>query len=192
MNYVFLFCSKLRVYLTEVPVLILLAIALRYNESSDELLKLYPLVIFLSLAVIFIAVYFFRAILISNSEIRLIGAFSSQDSADIAKDRMLTLTPVGGHSIRVELIGGADEEPAFEWMREENSAHRDISLFRGKAIGGTGAIRRVLAHFGMPEGDSFSEDGYSFENDNVIISTEVKDGNNVYVIKFKNDINGET
>jgi hypothetical protein len=188
MKNIFLFCSKLWVYLTELPVIFMLVIAVRYNESSEELLKLYPLITFLSLVIIFIAVYFFRVISVSAEEIRYHGLFSSKDSALITKDKTLYVTLISGHRLKLELFGDAGEEPAFEWMREEDVVHRDISLFRGKAIGGEATAERVLKYFGMPEGAPFGEVGYRFETDDVIIATDERDEGKTFSAKFKTTV----
>ena len=91
MKNVYLFCTRIAVYLTELPVLILLWTAMRYNDRSEEIFKLYPLIVILSLAVIFILVYFFRLISVSRDEIRYLGIFSSRDSALITEGKTLVI-----------------------------------------------------------------------------------------------------
>ena len=188
MKSIFLFCTKLRFYLTELPVIILLAIALRCNESSTEPLKLYPLITVLSLAIVFIAVYFFRAITLTHEEIRYHGLFSSKDSALITKDKTLRITVLGKRRLRLELFGDAGESPAFEWMRQEDVVHREICLFRGKAIGGMGTVSRILRNFGMESELDPTALGVLFEDDDVIISSEGSDSAGCYGIKFKRTI----
>lgn len=168
--------------------MILLAIAVRYNESSKALFKLYPLIAFLSLAIIFIAVYFFRAITVSREEIRYHGLFSSKDSALITKNKTLSLTLIGAKRISVELLGDAGETPAFEWMRQDDVVHREICLFRGKAIGGVGTVSKILVLFGMPEDADFKSDGFRFEDDNVEIFAENSDLGRTMKIHFKTTI----
>lgn len=185
MKNVFLFCTKLWVYLTEVPVLILLSIALRYNEGSKELFKLYPLIIFLSLAVIFIAVYFFRAITVSREEIRYHGLFSSRDSALITKNKTLRVTVLAKGGLRLELYGDAGETPAFEWMRQEDVIHREICFFRGRSLGRAGTVSKISALFGVPEDLDPTAEGFTYEDENISVLTEKKDAGTVVAIKFK-------
>ena len=60
------FSSRLWVYLTELPVILLLVVAVRNNDAADNVGKLYPLIILLGAVIVFIAIYFFRGVIISN------------------------------------------------------------------------------------------------------------------------------
>ena len=149
MKFKLLFCSKIWVYLTEVPVIILLLITRSFNDSSENLLKLYPLQIFLLLAMLFIFVYFFRIITVSYDEIRYHGLFSSRDSAAINKDKTLILTLKKGGRLTVELFGNDGEPPALDWLKDADYTPVDIYLFRGKAIGGKGRVKSLLKFYGV-------------------------------------------
>ena len=149
MKFKLLFCSKIWVYLTEVPVIILLLITRSFNDSSENLLKLYPLQIFLLLVMLFIFVYFFRIITVSYDEIRYHGLFSSRDSAAINKDKTLILTLKKGGRLTVELFGNDGEPPALDWLKDADYTPVDIYLFRGKAIGGKGRVRSLLKFYGV-------------------------------------------
>ena len=90
MKKIYLFCTKLRVYLLELPLLLLLAICYHYNDEMDNLFKLYPLMVFLVLLIIFIIIYFFRYLSISFESIENHGLFSNRDRALINKDKQKT------------------------------------------------------------------------------------------------------
>lgn len=185
MKNVFLFCTRIWVYLTELPVIFLLLVAVRYNEGSKELFKLYPLIIFLSLAIIFIAVYFFRMITVNREEIRYHGLFSSKDSALITKGKTLRIAFLGKGSLRLELYGDAGESPAFEWMRQEDVVHREICVFRGTALGGAATVSKILDLFGAPYDLPTESDGTLYEDENIRVFSEMGSIGRVVGINFK-------
>jgi hypothetical protein len=190
MKSVYLFCSRLWVYLTEIPVMILLWVTLSYNGESDDVFKFYPLIIFLSAAIIFIFVYFFRVISISCDEIRFHGLFSSKDSALISEGKTLALELSKAKTLKIMLFEDAGKEPAFEWMKAEDVIHRDICMFRGRAIGGAGTAKKILRFYGVPEESAkdVTLNGFSYEDENVKIST-LNDGELATIkIKFKKTI----
>ena len=187
MKSIYLLSTKLWVYLTEIPVLILLWVAISSNHLSNDLFKYYPLIIFLCLAVIFIMVYFFRMISISTDEIRYHGLFSSRDSAFIKENRTLVIKLKPNRNIGLELYGDAGVEPPFDWMKSEDAIHRDICLFRGRANGGAGTARRILRYFGVPEDklEGIAEEGFYFEDDTVRVDACRKNEISEIHLKFK-------
>ena len=190
MKSLYLLCTKPLVYLTELPVLILLTIALRYNSESDELFKFYPLIVFLSFAVIFILVYFLKVISVNFEEIRYHGLFSSRDSAFIGEGKSLVLLLKPKRNIGIELYGDAGKEPIFDWMKAEDVIHRDICLFRGKANGGIKTVKKIIGFF-ISEGEcpeTFVNDGFEYEDDNIRVSTSIKNECKMVTIKFKKTI----
>ena len=185
MKSIFLFCSNPLVYLTELPVILMLFITLQYHDKSTDLFKFYPLEIFLCLAIIFIAVYFFRVISISTDEIRYHGLFSSRDRAFIEKNKTLVLTLLPSHRIKTELYGGMGDEPVFDWMKKEEAIERDICYFRGKAMGGKRTAVKILRYFQLTdeEASTAMTDGYSVSNKLVSVSSQSK--NEVFEIKIR-------
>ena len=185
MKSVILFCSNPLVYLTELPVIIMLFITIQYHDQSTDLFKFYPLEIFLCLAIIFIAVYFFRVITISTDEIRSQGLFSSRDRATIEKDKTLVLTLAPHGKIKTELYGGMGDEPVFDWMKKEDAISRDICYFRGKAMGGKRTAKRILRYFELGEEEALAatEDGFCGYFKLVSVKTEQK--NEVTEIKIR-------
>ncbi len=186
MKSIYLFCTKIWFYLTEIPVLILLWVAIAHNGSSSDLFGFYPLIIFLILTAIFLAVYFFRMISISTDEIRYHGLFSSRDRDFIKENRTLVIAVMPAKNLRVELWGDAGREPAFDWMKPEDVEYRDICLFRGRALGGGRTVKKIAKYFTVPEDklESLLSDGYEFENNAVRVTTEQEDNLTYVKIHF--------
>jgi len=178
MKSVFLFCTKLRVYWCELPLFLLLALCIIYNEHSTGLYGLYLLGILCVAAIIFVFIYFFRAIAISFDEIRYIGLFSSRDRAVITEGKTVIIRVLGKRKLRITLFGNDGVNPGFDWMKATQNAPRDICLFRGKTIGGQGAIKRVLKFFGADACDFESiltEKSFSKSYENVTVTASIVD-----------------
>ena len=185
MKNIYLFCTKLWVYSIELPVILLFWLAVSLNEYSDLAVKFYPLIIMSALLILFIMVYFFRFISINNDEIRSHGIFSSKDSALIAENKTLVISLHPRRVIKLTLFSDPDEEPEFNWMKSESSAHREICVFRGKAVGGKRSAKRILKYFTLPDdelGRAFDEN-YRYENDAVKITSSAS--NEVFNISIK-------
>ncbi len=149
----FLSSTSIWAYWVELPLIALLVWAISFNGTFDNFMKLYPLIIALSLAIIFAAIYLFRLVKISYSEIRTVGWFSSRDSAIINEARRIKMKFIGGGKIKLSLIG-VDELAGFDWLKpEDESVRKEITLFRTLAYGGNAAARRVMRYFLIPEED---------------------------------------
>ena len=190
MKSIYFFCTKPWIYLTELPVLFMLWVAMIFNGQSEEIFKFYPLIIALSAAVIFIFVYFFRVISISYDEIRYHGLFSSRDSATIEENKTLVISVKPKFRLGFELYGDIGKEPIFDWMKAENAEHRDICVFRGKAIGGKSSALRTLKFFCVSTDDlnKCLDDGYFYEDNAIRVNTERKNEILEIKIKFKTTI----
>ncbi len=182
----------MRFYLTELPVIILFAIAYHYNSYSSTPAKLYPLMIFLGLTMIFILVYFFRAISISFEEVRYHGLFSSKDHSDITEGKELIFTLYGKRRIRVELFGNDGVSPDFDWIKNGESYEPiDIYLFRGKALGGRKKLSSLLRYFEVDaEGieSVFEKNDFSEEYEYVSLVSSKKEGEIAVRLKFKETV----
>ena len=187
MKSIYLFCTKPWVYLTELPVIILFWIAIHFNSYSEQTFKFYPLIIVCALAIVFIAVYFFRYISINNDEIRTHGVFSSKDNALISENKTLVITLRPRFNTKIELYSDAGEEPAFEWMKATDIVHRDICIFRGRFFGGAGSTKKILRYFTLSkqESDLAMQDGFAFENDAVKVTSGSENEQFKVTIKFK-------
>ena len=169
----YLFSTNPLMYLTEIPPIALLITCIIFNNRAVGDRKLYPLIIALSLAIIFIIVYLFRFIKISKEELRCIGPFSSHDTAIINKDKTLIITMLGHGRLRIALFGNDGQPPMFEGLRGEPSI--DIYLFRAKAVGTRRSVVSVLNYFGIPQEDAeraVLEEKYSSDYEDVILSAE--------------------
>lgn len=190
MKKIFLFSSRLRVYLTEIPPILLLIVSIKFNSGVDTLMKLYPLIISLSALSVFIAVYFFRGIVIGFDEVKCIGPFSSREKAIIAKDKKLVMTVLPKRRIRIELFGsGEDLAESCAWLKGDTSAH--INLFRAKANGNEKTVRKILKYFGISEGTLTSlmkNDSFTEELEDVTVSTEILNEAKTVSIEFKKTI----
>ena len=142
-------CTILRPFLVAAPLVLVMAAAIRLNDAVDTLVKLYPLIIACGAGIIFTFIYFFRGITVSKDEVRYIGVFSSRDSAVINEGKTLILTLKAKNKVAIDLYGNNGVNAELDWLRGE--AVRDTYLFRGKAIGGVGAVCSVLRFFGLPD-----------------------------------------
>ena len=152
MKKTFLFCTKPLFFLTEIPPVFLLIIAILQNSQADGILKLYPLIAVLSIAIIVIFLYFFRLISISNEEIQSVGIFSSRDHAIIDKDKTLTAIIKNNGYIKIEL-SEKTANSSFSWNKDNNQPLTDVNLYRERAVGGRGAVLKILKHFGVEKED---------------------------------------
>lgn len=139
------------VYMTEVPLIFFLVMAIINNNNADHIMKLYPLIIALSGIIIFIPIYFMRWIKISFEEIRCIGHFSGKDHVMISDNNRLSLTVTEDKRTKIELYGNSKDAVVYEWSR--NDAPTEINLFRKKALGGIKTVKRILKHFDISETD---------------------------------------
>ena len=149
---IYLFCTKPVMYLTELPLIILLAIAIAFNDTAGGLLKLYPLIITSIGVIVFIFIFFFRVISLSGEEIRIIGRFTSRDSAIINKGKRLTMTLDVRDKLKLELFENDGVLPELDFLRNDPSYKpQGLNLFREKAVFGQSALRRVLRYFGISD-----------------------------------------
>ncbi len=190
MKKTFLFASRLWVYLTEIPPIILLILCIKFNSGVDTLMKLYPLIVTLSALIIFIGVYFFRAVVIGFDEVKCIGPFSSRDKAIIAKDKALVITVLPKRRLRIELFGGGEDlAKSCTWLRGDTSPC--INLFRAKANGGERSVCRILKFFDIPKATFdmlMKKDGYSEDYKDLTVSSDTQNEAKTIKIQFKNTI----
>ena len=153
MKSTFLFSTKLAVYWVEIPIILLMTVAIHYNAHSSALLKLYPLIVFLGLAIAFVLVYFFRGIQVSYDEIRHVGLFSARESAMITEGKTIIIDLLKGGRLDVTLFGNDGKVAELDWLKDEEEP-LDIDLFKGKAIGGRYAALRLILLWGFTEADA--------------------------------------
>lgn len=183
-------CVILRPILVSIPLALLLAAAITLNTAVDTLLKLYPLIVFSALAIVFTFVYFFRVITLSKEEIKVIGPFSSKDSSIINEGKTLIITKRSGHRISIDLFGNNGVNAELDWLKNEQVVH-DIYLFKSNVIGGTGAILNILLYFGIDKSDAkniVSSSECSKEYADYTVSVSSPDGIQEIRIKFTNTL----
>lgn len=185
MKKVFLFSSHWSVYLTEIPVLALLAIVISVHDSAPSIVKFYPLEIVLGGVALLILLFFFRAVQISRDEIREIGRFSSRDKATIEEGKILVFTLARKKHLTVELYERSDAAPALPWAGDVSG---ETNLFRARTRGNIKAVHRTLLCFGVSpeEADAvlkaLPEKEIVFEN--VAIRAEVKHDVVIYRLRI--------
>lgn len=175
MKKTFLFCTKFTLYLIELPLILLLTLAIIFNNSVESPLGLIPLIVALAIFIVFVFVYFFRLVIISGEEIRVVGVYSSKDRATINEGKTIVLTMKRHGRILCELYG-VDDAPSLDWVSKEDFEDLEINLFRAKAVGTMLAVKRVLRYFEVST-DDFDEllsfDGREKVYENVSVHTEV-------------------
>ncbi len=186
MKKISLFCTGPLMYLTELPIIYLLYISIKYNSGLETALKLYPLIIALVGAIVFIFIYLFRVIIISTDMVKSAGPFSSKEKAVINEGKTLVLTPLSKGKVKVELFGSNEPLPEFNWAKGDEYENLEINLFRERAVGGIGTVRRVLKYFDVPEADInslFTEDKFEKSYESYDVSAERQ--NEIREIKIK-------
>ena len=149
MKKIFLFSTRLRVYWVLMPLLLLLSLCIRFNSKEAGTFMLYPLIILLIGGMVFICIYFFRAVRLSYDEIRHVGLFSGRDSAVITEGKALILEKIRGGRLHITLFGNDGVLPELSWLKSTTQAPRDISLFRGKVIWYSYSVKRILSFFAV-------------------------------------------
>ena len=185
----YLFCTKIWFYLSEIPLIFLLYVACYYNFTSDKPWQFIPLILILSAVIVFIGIYFFQIISVSNEMIRYHGLFSSRDSAIINKDKTLIITLKRRSYLGISLYGNDGKPPMFEGLRDEGSI--DIYLFRGRAVGGKGTAKSILRYFGISDVDidaTFANEKYSAETEDILLTAEHVEDIRQFRLKFKRTV----
>ncbi len=184
----FLFGTKIRFFWVLIPFFGVLSLAVSMNRYADNLLKLYPLIIFLGGCIIFTFVYFFRAVGIGFDEVRTVGLFSSRERVMINEGKTLVLTLLPKRRILVELFGNDGVLAELDWLKTDDSGTiQDINLLRAKAIGGKGSLVKILKFYGLSaeDADALLDDGTKYEDELVTVTTSENEAQNKQVhIKF--------
>ena len=187
---IYFFCTKLRMFLSVIPLGFMLAVCIIYNDELKTPIKLYPLIIALSLFILFIFVYFFRMVSVSTEEIRAIGLYSSKEVCIVQKGRTVVFTVRSKNRLRIELFGKEDS-PVFDWMKEGDFGNDDIRLFSERAIGGQRSVGRFLKYLNISSEDIekvFSEEDIRCEYRDYEITTSVVNEEKKVSIFFINTI----
>lgn len=175
MKPIYIFASRLRAFWVLLPISIVLTLSLRFNSLSDNLMKLYPLIIFCIGAIIFTFVFLYRFIAISYSEIKYIGRFTSRDSATINEGKTIVIDILEKKRVSIQLYGNEGYDPEIKWLTSEDGSVKDICLFRGKVYGNENIAVRILCHFGVDSDEDINAildtDGFNKTYENVTVTS---------------------
>ncbi len=192
MKKIFLFSTKPLFYTVLIPPIFLLIIAINYNSSVKTLMKLYPLIVLCSAVILFTLIFFFRGVTLSIDEVKQIGLFSERSRIDIKAKRTLVLTKLGRGKLQIELYGSNTEgDTSYAWLKNEEPT--EINLFRARALGSDGSIKRILRSYAIPSDaitEAIENDEYSASYRHARISTAISDpeGQKQYKIYFNETI----
>ena len=120
MKPIYIYASRLRAFWVLFPMSLVLTLAIRFNPTSTNWLKLYPLIVFSAGAIIFTFVFLFRFISISYSEIKYIGRFTTRDSATVNEGKTLVIELLDKHRLNIQLYGNEGYNPEIKWLTNED------------------------------------------------------------------------
>lgn len=182
--------TVLRPILISIPPAIALIASIILNDLVKAPGGLYPLIVFSSLLILFTFVFFFRVVLLSKEEIKMIGPFSSKDSSVINEGKTLIITRRSAGRISLDLYGNNGVNADLDWLRDVHTI-RDIYLFKSNVVGGAGAIKSILLFFGISKEDADSlvsaREAYK-EYPDYTVSVSSPDEKQELRIKFTNTI----
>lgn len=173
MKKLFLFSTKLRYFWTIIPAVFLLIVAIIYNDDVDSVFKLYPLIVALSGVIVFMLLYFYRAVIISHDDLRCVGRFSSREYSTIKPRNSLVITVMKRKRASIELYGINDTKD-FDWSSEDDAV--EINLFRARTNASQKTIEKIITYFGFTGEEAhlaLSEEGYAAESDEATLRTDV-------------------
>ena len=146
-----LFLTPAWVYLTLIPQILLLTFAVHNNDGVDTPFKLYPLIVVLSLCIMFTVVYFFRIAVISFEEVRCIGLFSPRERIVIEKDKTIGFKILKKGKVELGVYEPSDATPVFTWL--EGDIPDTINVFRTTAYAKSRQIKGILKYYEVDEAD---------------------------------------
>ncbi len=181
-----LLSTSLLMYLTELPIIYLLYIAIKYNANVEGAFKLYPLIIALIGIAIFIFIYLFRVVIISYDMIKSVGPFSSKEKALIVEGKTLILTIVKHRKTKVELFGVDEQPPMLDWAIDKDYTAIEVNLYRDRVPGGYRAVKKILKYFEvLPEDVDLIVSSSSFEKSYEFFDIHTKECDDLKEIKIK-------
>ena len=103
----------------------------------------------------------------------------------IDEGKTLILKEMGRGRVKITLFGNDGVLPGFSWAESTGEAPRDISLFRGKTIGGRRSIIRIMKYFGVASEDFGAVFSGSFERDYALVTVTSELRDNLCEIKIR-------
>ncbi len=139
-------------FLTELPFMAILALAIIYNPYATGWVKLYPLIAIMAAAIVFSNIFLYRAVSLSRCKIKDVGLFSPRDYTTLSAGNSIRLLPLSRGKVKIYVYAQAGL-PELDWMREQTTNPDEICTYRGKAQGGTRTVARALEYFDVPSGE---------------------------------------
>ena len=191
MRKTFIFGTKLRMYLCELPLIFVLAVAIYFNPGMTNPGKLYPLIFVMAAGIVLMFLYLYRGVSISGERIKSVGLFSSRDSVLVEKNQTLVFTLRPKSMLKIEL-NSEDDTPAFDWIdRNDPKRIKALNVYRDVAVGGAPKVARVLRDFGVDENDIeklLMSESAEIETADLVLKKEKSDFGDKYSIHFTNNL----
>ena len=143
------FSTPFYMYLTEVPFVIILVLAIIYNPYAEGMAQLYPLMAAMVAAIIFSNIFLYRAVSISRCRVRDVGRFSRRDFTTLSAGNSIRLVPMEQNRVRVYVYAEAGL-PELDWMRDQTTNPDEICTYRGRTQGGLCTVADTLSYFEVP------------------------------------------
>lgn len=157
MKSLYFLSSKLWYFLSEIPLAVLLAITLRHHDSSQDLLKFYPLEILTVAAMIAVFLFFFRTVTLRMGEVRKFSAFDEREAHTIEEGQTVALLFDNKGYLQLT-VEGEDEAPDFAWCQSER---RQRVLFRTRTTFPRISASAILSLYGFTDDEgAFGEGEY--------------------------------
>lgn len=137
--------SRLWYFLTEIPLVLLLAVTLHHHDSSQDLLKFYPLEILTVAAMVAVFLFFFRTVTVRMDEVRRFSSFGERDGHTIEEGEELVLLFDNKGYLQLT-VEGEDVPPDFAWCQSEK---RRRVLFRARITFPRISASAILSLYGF-------------------------------------------
>ena len=187
MKKLFLFSTKLYYFWTLLPIAALLAGSIYLNDDVKSVFKLYPLIVVLIGAIIFIVLFFIRGILLSYDDARCVGLFSKKDYASFKDGYSLVVTVLKRGRLLVEVYGFVEAGGiGYDWYDADDST--EINLLRARTNGSANTLKRVLKFYGFEQEDivnALSLDKYECETVEATLKSDIVEETRNVRITFK-------
>ncbi len=174
MKRIYILSMRLRSFWVMTPLTMILILSIMLNSRVDGPTRLYPLITISAGGIIFSLIYFFRAVMISYSEIKNIGRFSDRDGATIEEGKTLLLEFDKGSRVNIRLYGNEGYNPDIKWLTTDDETGGEICIFRSKTYSGIYASDKILTYFGVDRADFsgiYADEDIVKEYENVTVST---------------------
>lgn len=193
-KFLLFFSTKIWMYLTEIPLILLLILTIANINGGSSSFRLYPLAVACGVGIAVIFLYFMRAVTLSKEEVRRHGLFTDRERILLTEGQTIACTLLPHRKFIIEVNGQSDPATGLDWLSSETDEY-EINLFRAKAIGTLSSVRRLLRFYGAADGDIdalLQTEGASVERDGFILGiTKTPEDRTVLYMKFTKTPGGE-